>query len=353
MAVAVESVQRHPWEPLRDRCQRVLVRAGMKPDDAFLVADSLVLADMRGVHSHGLMRLPVYVERMQRGGLNPRPSPHVVKETVAMAVVDADDGHGIPAGVQAMDLAISKARSAGVGVVAVRRSNHFGMAWYFVRRAVEQGMVGVACSNADAFVAPWGARQPYMGTNPLAVGIPAGEEPPIALDMATSAGAHGRIVLARDRGEPIPPDWALDADGRPTTDPAAALAGTLLPFGGPKGSAISLIIDLACGPLAGALTGPHIAPLFGDTARPQRLGHLFMALDVAAFTDPATFAREVDASIRAVRSLPPAHGFERVLLPGEREWEEEQRSRREGVAIAPGTLAALAALERELGIAGP
>lgn len=348
MTAAESTGERHPLEQIRDRCQRVLIWAGMDADDAFLVADALVLADMRGVHSHGVMRLPVYVERIRRGGLNPRAKPRILRETAAMAVLDAEDGHGIPAGVRAMELCMDKARRVGVGSVAVRRSNHFGMAWYFVRMAVERGMIGVACSNADAFVAPFGARRPYMGTNPLAVGIPAGQEPPVVLDMATSAGAHGRIVMARERGESIPPGWALDGQGHPTTDPAAALAGVLLPFGGAKGSAVSLLIDMVCGPLAGALTGPRIAPLFGDTARPQGLGHWFLVLDVEAFADPEQFAREMDESIRAVRSLEPAHGFERVQLPGEREWEEEQRSRREGVLVPAATLQALEALEQKL-----
>lgn len=351
MAAETDAV-RWPWPTLEERCRRVLEQVGMTGDDAALVAQSLVLADGRGVHSHGIVRLPVYVERMERGVLNPRARVQVVREAKAVAVLDAQDGHGIPAGVQAMDLCIAKARECGIAAVAVRRSNHFGIAWYFVRRAVDQGMVGVACSNADAFVAPWGARKPYLGTNPLSIGIPAGDERPIALDMATSAGAHGRIVLARERGEPIPPGWALDAQGRPTTDPEAALAGTLLPFGGNKGSAIGLIIDVLCGPLAGALTGPHIAALYTGMDRPQRLGHLFMAMDVAAFADPEQFAREVDASIRAVRALPPAEGFAEVLLPGEPEAREEERSRREGVAVPPAAMAALERLEERLGLAG-
>lgn len=354
MASSVDTAetQRLPWEPLRARCQRILERAGMRPEDAYLVADSLVLAELRGVRSHGVVRLPVYVERIRRGVLDPKAEVRVVREHRATAVLDAGDGHGIPAGVRAMDLCIEKARQYGVAAVAVRRSNHFGAAWYFARRAVEQGMIGVASANADAFVAPWGAARRYLGTNPLAVGIPAGEEPPIALDMATSAAAHGRIMLARQRGEPIPLGWALDREGRPTTDPAAALEGALLPFGQAKGSAIALIIDLVCGPLAGALTGPFIAALYTDLDRPQRLGHFFMAIDVAAFADPAEFRRRVDESIRAIRSLPPAQGFERVYLPGEPEWLNEQYNRQHGLLLEPATLRQLAELEASLGLSG-
>lgn len=320
----------------------------MPPEDASLVADSVVLAELRGVRSHGVIRLPVYVERIQRGVLNPRAELRIVRESRATATFDACDGHGIPVGVRAMDRCIEKAREHGIGAVAVRRSSHFGMAWYFARRAVEQGMIGVALSNADAFVAPWGAAQRYLGTNPLAIGIPAGDEPPIALDMATSAAAHGRILLARQRNQPIPLGWALDKEGNPTTDPAAALEGALLPFGEAKGSGIALLIDLICGPLAGALTGPFIAPLYTGLDRPQGLGNFFLAIDVAAFADPAEFKRRVDESIRAIRALPPARGFERVYLPGEPEWLNEQHNRAHGIQLDPVTEQRLIELERRL-----
>lgn len=311
------------------------------------MASSLVLAELRGVRSHGVVRLPIYVERIRRGLIAPRARLTVVREAKAAAAWDANDGHGIPAGVQAMEACIEKARACGVGVVTVRRSNHFGMAWYFVRRAVQQDMIGVAASNADSFVAPWGAGRRYLGTNPLAVGVPAGEEPPVALDMATSVVAHGRVFLAKQRGQSIPIGWALDKEGEPTTDPAAALEGALLPFGEAKGSAISLLIDLICGPLAGALTGPLIAPLYTGLDRPQGLGHFFMAIDIRAFTDVAEFKRQVDDSMRAVRALPPASGFDRVYLPGEPEWLREQEGRRDGVLLEPTAAHALEELERE------
>lgn len=342
--------RRIPERSLVERCARILEAVGMGAEDAALVADSLVLAELRGVRSHGLIRLPIYVERIRRGLVDPRAKLQVVSETDAAAALDACNGHGIPAGVRAMDLCIEKARRSGVALVTVRRSNHFGMAWYFARRAVAQDMIGIAASNSDAFMAPWGAGKRYLGTNPLAIGIPAGEEPPIALDMATSVAAHGRILLAKERGEPIPQGWAIDREGRPTTDPSAALEGALLPFGGAKGSAIALIIDLVCGPLAGALTGPFIAPLYTGLDRPQGLGHLFAAVDIAAFTDPAEFKRRVDESIRAVRALPPAAGFDRVMLPGEPEWLKEQENRRLGVALDPVVESQLAELESKLGL---
>lgn len=333
-------------ESLEQRCVRVLRRVGFLEGDARHIAGSLVLAELRGVRTHGVVRLPIYVERVERGLIDPRGRISVLRDAKAAGAWDAGNSHGIPAGMKAMEVCIEKARVCGVGVVAVRRSNHFGMAWYFVRQAVQQDMIGFATSNADAYVAPWGAGRRYLGTNPLAVGVPAGEEPAIALDMATSVVAHGRILLAKHRGESIPLGWGLDSEGRPTTDPAAALEGTLLPFGEAKGSGISLLIDLVCGPLAGALTGPFIAPLYTGLDQPQGLGHFFMAIDIGAFTDVAEFKRQVDESIRAVRALPPASGFDRVYLPGEPEWIREREGRRSGIALEPFAAQDLEALER-------
>lgn len=340
---AVEPV---PPERLEQRCARVLERVGLREEDARCVAASLVLAELREVRSHGVIRLPIYVERIRKGLIDPSARISVLRETPAAAAWDAGNGHGIPAGVRAMDGCIEKARTSGVGVVTVRRSNHFGMAWYFARQAVERDMIGIVASNADAFVAPWGAGRRYLGTNPVAVGVPADTEPPIALDMATSVVAHGRIVLARQRNERIPVGWALDKDGSPTSDPAAALEGALLPFGEAKGSGIALLIDLICGPLSGALTGPFIAPLYTGLDRPQGLGHFLAAIDLSAFTDVAEFKRQVDESIRRVRALPPAPGVDRVYLPGEPEWIREQEGRRRGIVVDPAAAQSLEELER-------
>jgi len=328
-------VKAGPLNPkaLRDKALEKLVEVGFEPEDAFLIADSLVEAELKGLASHGLVRLKVYLERARQGSITPKARPAALREGPATLALDAQKGHGIPTGVRAMDRAIEKARVCGVGVVTVRNSSHFGAAAYFVERATQAGIIGLALSNADALVAPWGARERYLGTNPLAIGIPAGKEPPLIVDMATSASAHGRILLAKERGEAIPLGWALDKEGRPTTDPAAALEGALLPFGGAKGSALSLVIDLLCGPLAGALTGPFITPLFLQLDQPQGLGHLFMAIDISAFADPQAFAEEMDKSLQRVRSLAPAAGFERVYLPGELERERKKQNLERGLYL--------------------
>ncbi len=324
-----------PFDPqtLRKLAQEKLEAVGFDQEDAFYIADSLVEAELRGLDSHGLVRLGIYLERVRQNAINPQARPQVLREGPATLALDAQNGHGIPTGVRAMARAIEKAQTIGVGVVTVCNSNHFGAAAYFVEQAVQAGMIGLALSNADALVAPWGARERYLGTNPLSLGIPAGKEPPLIVDMATSASAHGRILLAKERGESIPLGWALDKEGRPTTDPTAALEGALLPFGGPKGSALSLAIDLLCGPLAGALTGPFITPLFQHLNRPQGLGHLFLALRVEMFTDPSEFAAQMDESLRRIRSLTPAAGFERVYLPGEPERLRKEQHQQSGLYL--------------------
>lgn len=330
-----------------------LERAGARTDDARLTADGLVAADLRGVHTHGVLRTAIYVARLQRGSFNPRASLEVVSMRGPVTLVDAGAGLGIAMASRAMDMAVGLAQTHGVGVVGVRNSSHCGMLAALVVRAVAQGMIGIAISNADAQVAPWGARARFLGTNPMAVAVPAGQESPIVLDMATSVVPHSRIQAAAGRGEPIPQGWALDAHGRATTDPNDALRGALLPFGGPKGSGVSLMIDVLAGLLVGALSGPDITPLYEDLDRSQGLGHLLIALSVEAFGSRVAFAERVDTLIRRVRALPPAEGHHRVYLPGEIEHERMVEYRDLGIPLPPEVRAAVERLAGDLGLSVP
>jgi ureidoglycolate dehydrogenase (NAD+) len=334
----VES-SRYAAAELRAFCAQAMERAGASAGDAALTADGLVAADLRGVHSHGALRIGVYVDRLRAGAINPRAKLTPVRDGGAVLVMDAQAGPGIAMAVRAMDLAIERAAAHGLAAVSVRNSNHCGMLAYHVMRALAAGAIGIGMSNADSQVAPWGARAKFLGTNPLAVAVPAGAEPPIVLDMATSVVAHGRVKAAADRGETIPPDWAVDPEGRPTTDPSKALAGALLTFGGPKGSGISLLIDLLAGLLPGGRSGPEITPLYQRLDEPQGVGHLFMALRVEAFDAPAAFTARVDETIRRIRALPPAAGAERALLPGELENGRARRYRDEGIPLPPDAVA--------------
>jgi len=344
---------RYAPERLKAFVVEALRRAGATAEDALLTAEGLVHADLRGVHTHGVVRTPVYVARLRRGSFNAGAALTTVTARGPLALVDAGAGLGIAMASRAMDLAVDLARTHAVGLVGVRNSSHCGMLAGLALRAVAARMIGLAISNADAQVAPWGARARFLGTNPMAIAIPAGAQPPIVLDMATSVVPHSRIQAAAARGEDIPTGWAIDQQGHATTDPREALRGALLPFGGPKGSGISLVIDVLAGLLTGALSGPDITPLYEDLERPQGLGHLLMALSVEAFGPVEAFAARVDALIRRVRSLPPAEGFDRVYLPGEIEHERMLEYQRAGIPLPAEARAAVERLADELGLPAP
>lgn len=323
--ISAETLQRH--------CQGVLTRAGLRDPHAALVAESLVFADLRGVASHGVVRLRSYLDRVGAGAMEMDPDMELVRDNPASALLDARNGFGQVAGVKAMEAAIGKAQAAGAGVVGVKNSNHFGVAAFYAIRAAAAGMVGLVVSNASPAMPPHNARKPLLGTNPLAVAVPAGSQRPIVLDMSTSVVARGKIrFVAARHGAKIPLGWAVDADGKPTDDPIAALKGSLVPIGGPKGAGLSLVIDLLCGALTGtALTGD--VRNITDVSGPSKTGHMFIAVNVAKFIDPEVFSRSVDTIIERIKALPPADGSP-VYLPGELESNLEMQRRKKGIPLA-------------------
>jgi ureidoglycolate dehydrogenase (NAD+) len=338
---------------LRAFCAAAMERAGASPADASATAEGLVAADLRGVHSHGVLRVGIYVDRLRAGSIDPAARLETVRDSGAIVVADAHAGPGIARAMQAMELAIARARSAGIGVVAVRNANHCGMLAHFAMRALREGMVGFATCNADSQVAPYGARAKFLGTNPLALAIPAGEEPAVVLDMATSVVAHGKVKGAFDRGEAIPPDWAVDPAGKPTRDPGEALAGALLAFGGAKGSALSIAIDLLAGVLPGARSGPEIVPLYQRLGEAQGVGQLFAALRVDAFDSVEAFTARVDQAIRRIRALPTAAGVARIFLPGEPEQARAAERATGGIPLPADAVAELARVAKLLGLEAP
>ncbi len=344
---------RYAAAELRAFCAQALERAGARPEDSAVIGDGLIAADLRGVHSHGALRVGIYVDRLRAGSINPNAELQIARDSGAVVVADAEAGPGIAMAARAMDLAIARAHAHGIAAVSLRNANHCGMLAYFAMRALPAGAVGFAASNGDSLVAPWGARSKFLGTNPMAVAVPANEEPPVVLDMATSVVAHGRIKGAADRGETIPPDWAVDAAGRPTTDPVQALAGALLPFGGFKGSGISILIDLIAGLLPGGRSGPEIVPLYQRLAEPQGIGQLFVALYIDAFDSLQTYTRRVDETVRKIRALPPAAGAPRVILPGELEHLRAQDYTATGIPLPSDTMAEIERTASLLGLAPP
>lgn len=347
----VES-RRYRHEDLFEYGCRVLERLDVPTEHAHEVAGCLIKAELRGVDSHGMVRLPVYARRVKAGVVKTRPDIRLLSSATAAALVDGDNGLGPVVGARAMEAALDLARKHGTGFVGVRHSNHFGPAAYYVEKAVSRGCIGLAISNAPANMAPFGGRTRFLGTNPVAVGIPAGREDPLIFDASTSVVARGKIIVAAHTGEAIPEGWAIDPDGHPTTDPERALAGAVLPFGGPKGSAISFIIDILCGVLTGAAFASHLNTL-EDLSTVQNVGHVLAAVRTDLFMTEAQFRERMDAILKMLKAAPPAPGAPRVLLPGEIELANESRARAEGIALPSAIARQLAELGEELGVAFP
>jgi LDH2 family malate/lactate/ureidoglycolate dehydrogenase len=344
---------RYDHEQLLDFSRRVFERLDVPAKDAYEVAACLVKAELRGVDSHGLVRLPVYSRRLQAGAVNPKPDVRVVSAAAAAALVEGDNGLGPVVASHAMDVALGLAAHHGTGFVGVRGSNHFGPAAYYVEKAVAAGFIGLAISNAPPNMAPFGGMVRFLGTNPVAVGVPAGEESPLIFDASTSVVARGRIIVAAQTKTPIPEGWAIDPGGYPTTDPRQALAGAVLPFGGPKGSAISFIIDVLCGVLTGAAFAHHINTLENLDAV-QNVGHVLAAIRTDLFVPDREFRSRMDAILRMLKASPPAPGSGgRVLVPGEIELASEAANRERGVALARPVVEQLVLLGSELDVAFP
>ncbi|MGG1598618.1 MULTISPECIES: Ldh family oxidoreductase [Paenibacillus] len=320
-------------EHLKEYLRRILQNAGLSETDGGTVADSLVGANLRGVDSHGVTRLSIYVKRLKLGVVNPKPNIRVVAESDATLLIDGDDGMGQVVGKRAMELGMEKARRNGAVYIGVKKSTHFGTGAYFVQQGVKENLITYAMSNAPSTMAPWGGIQPYIGTNPYAFGIPAGKYNPIILDMATSVVARGKIITAAQEGKPIPEGWAIDKEGRPTTDAQSALEGSVLPFGGPKGYAISLMIDIMSGVLTGAGFGPHINNIYGDYDKPQNVGHFFQLIDISRFMPVDLFKQRVDQMIEEIKSSPKAAGVNEIFVPGEIEYNIECKRLAEGIPL--------------------
>jgi LDH2 family malate/lactate/ureidoglycolate dehydrogenase len=349
-------------EALRTAASRIFQACGMVTADADLLGGSLADADLHGVHSHGVMRVPDYAGRLSppsagerrsavagvRGGVNPRGRPRVSRERGAALVVDGDNAMGQIAGHFAMSQAIERARDTGVAFAAVGNSNHCGAMFPYVQMAVAEGMIGLASTNALPTMAPWGGAGRIVGMNPLAVGIPAGRERPFVMDAAFAACARGKVVVYHQKGQPLPQGWAFDAEGRPTTDARAALDGLLRPIGDYKGVNIAMTMGVLSTLLAGAGYGTRLGNL-DDGPHAGRDGHFMMAMDIGAFTDPDAFRAEMDDIIAEVHGARRAPGVERLCVAGELEAETAARYLEKGIPLNDATLAELVRTAEALG----
>jgi LDH2 family malate/lactate/ureidoglycolate dehydrogenase len=335
---------------LRQHCSALLTAAGLDDEAADLVADSLVDAQMRGIASHGVTRLRIYTSRLRAGLVDAAARPAVVAQFPGGGTVDAGNAMGHLGARAGVDLAVDGAETSGAYVAGVLNSNHCGALGYFARRATQRGLAVLAMSTAPPTMAYFGGRTRAVGTNPICLAVPCGDRPPVVLDIATSATARGKILVAEQLGAQIPVGWAVDAEGRPTTDAAAALAGAVLPFAGAKGSGLAMMVDLLCGGLLAGVSGPDIGDMYDDWDRPQRVTHLFVVLDPDRWIGRAALAQHVLRFAADVHALPPAAGVERVLLPGEVEEAAAEQAQRDGVRL-PGPVAAdLDGLAGELGL---
>lgn len=319
-----------------------LLRAnGVPADDAGIVARGLVRADLRGIDTHGLALLAEYLHRVRLGLINPAPELEPREAGLAALHLDGQDGFGFVVATRAMEAAIERARNTGIAAVSVFRSTHYGMAANYVLQATDHGMIGMAFTNASRAMPPHGSREPILGTSPLAFGIPVRSGPPIALDMSPAVAARGKIRQALRRGQEIPLGYAIDADGRPTTDPAAALEGLLLPVGGPKGSGLALMMDILAGVLSGSDFGGRVGNRHWDFDRPQNVGHLLIAMRPDLFIPLEQYYDRLDDLAARIRGSDRAAGFDEVLLPGELEDREEKRRRHRGIPLSGREIRAL------------
>ena len=332
-------------------CIEIFEAVAVPGEQADAIARNLVEADLRGVESHGVVRLPIYAQRLAVLATNPTPSVRVVRETLTTAVMDGDNGMGQWVAMRAMAKALEKAKDGECAFVAVRNSNHFGAAAPFAEMAADAGMIGFAFTIGGInHMTPWGGAEAMLGNNPFAIAMPAGEGPPIVLDMACSVAARGKIIVAAKEGRPIPADWATGPDGLPTTDAARALEGFVQPVGGPKGYALTLMIGLLSTMLSGAAFGHEVTHMYEDLERPQNIGHLFGVLPVASFLPMAEYAAHLEGAARDIKAVAKAPGVERVYLPGEREALLLAERECHGVPIGAGVLEELIALGRAHGV---
>lgn len=303
----------------------ILTQLDVPAEEASIVAEVTLDADLKGFSSHGIGRFPQYIKGLEVGTIKPQTEITVEKESAATAMVNGNHGFGHVVTYQCMEIAIQKAKETGIGMVGIHNSNHFGVAGYYSDMAIMEDLIGIITANTEPAVAPIGGKEPILGTNPLAIGIPSGSHY-VSVDMATSASARGKLLEAKRRGESIPENMALDADGNPTTDPAEALKGSILPFGAHKGYALSFMIEIMAGPLVNASFGKAVT----GTANPEvpcTKGDLITAIDPSKFVDVDDFKHDVDDLIAEIKTTP------HVRIPGDFEVMNVKRHQKEGITL--------------------
>jgi len=361
-------VERIKAETLKKFCSEALEKLEVENEHSKIVADVLVEADLRGIESHGVARMSRYVSGIQQGMMRPRANAKVVHETLCTATIDADAGLGQPVSHRAMQLAIAKAREHGLGFVAVKNSNHFGIAGYYAMMALKEDMIGICTTNSEVLVVPTFARNALLGTNPLAIAVPAGKERSFVLDMSTSTVTRGKLEVYARMEKHIPLNWATDEKGLATDDPAHVLqniikraGGGLLPLGGAaeesgghKGYGLALAVEIFSAILPGALYADKVYPKTKEgKPLPSGIGHFFGAMKIDAFRSKAEFKRDMDDIVHRLKNAPKAEGSNRIYIHGEKEFEETERLERLGIPLNLKVAEELRAIGKQLNIKTP
>lgn len=318
-------------ETAKELVVKRLTGVGLSNKHAMIVAEILVHADLRNVNSHGVLRTEHYVNRIKAGGINVDANITFNTSGIVTGVVDGDDGIGHVVADSAMNHAIDIAKKHGVGMVTAINSSHCGALSYFVEKATQHHLIGIAMTHTDKIVVPFGGKESFLGTNPLAYGIPAKKNHPLILDMATSNVALGKVLEYKEEGKVIPHGWGVNSDGEFVTNPEEVVH--LSPFGGPKGYGLSLIVDIFSGLLSGSAFGPHVSKMYGELEKKRKLGHYFCVIDPAMFTNREQFLQNMDKMMDELRMVKPAPGVSQVLVPGELEQKNYEYNLENGISI--------------------
>ncbi len=333
---------------LRTFTQQVFEKAGMSTEHAEIEAEVLVWANLRGVDSHGVQRIPSYLDMIEKGWMNPTPQIKIIKESPAVLFMDADRGLGPIPTVQAMKAVIEKARNVGIGWGLIRNVTHQGAMGYYSEMAAAEGMAGMAIVCSPPNMAPYGAKAAVLHNSPIAFSFPTDRHKPITLDMATSVAAGGKLSVASDKRVPIPIEWALAPDGSPTTDPD--VASILLPAGGPKGSGLALVFQCLTSLM---VNNPLIVPVLKGGLKVHNQNSLVAAIDISFFIDVDEYRKLLDETIDELKALPKADGFEEILMPGEPEQRTYQDRSKNGIPLPPGAVEKLQETARRLDLTSP
>jgi LDH2 family malate/lactate/ureidoglycolate dehydrogenase len=336
-------------EDLVSWATQLLEAARIRAPRARLIADALVAANLRGVDSHGVQLLPLYVDQIQRGDMDPDADGHIVSESGGCLVYDGENGIGQHVATVCCGHAVRLAETHGISMVVARESNHFGAAAYWAQQISRAGAIGIVMCNASPLVPPWQGRQPRLGTNPICMSVPG----PWLLDMATTTVAMNRIFKASENGEAtIPAGWAMDSDGVPTSSTDVAIRGMPTPLGGYKGTGLAMLVEILCGVVGGGAMGTEIGGI-RIRGKSVRASHTFLAMDIKRFMPVAEFTGRVERLVNTVRSAAPAKGYDEVMVAGDPEWRTETQRRRQGIPLGEGTWKALVETAEKLGVAVP